>query len=66
MITYKDVTLKAEWMGHPKGSRIKLNSFTADLLTNRGSAKEEDVKDKEVKEPKRDKMIRAPKISKSL
>ena len=65
-IEYKKVRLKAEWMGHPKGSILMLNAMKVADLVSRNSAKiiteknEEGLKAKDVASPPIDKMITKP------
>lgn len=48
MIQYRSVKLKANWLGHPKGSILKINTVKADELISRKSAVE--VKEEEMTE----------------
>ena len=62
------VKLKAEWMGHPKGSIITMREDAARLLVARKSAvviEPKPAKPKDVQDPIKDKMMR-PRRSKAL
>ena len=74
---FKMIKLKAEWLGHPKGSVLTLQSAKADDLMSRGCAAEVDVdkptekgpttpsaETKEVERPAVDKMVKRPTRSK--
>jgi len=69
-IDYYPVKLLREWMGHPKGSKLTLAAFMANELIGRRTAKlltEKQVgkeKNKELKEPVKDKMFKRPGKSK--
>lgn len=59
-IKWTELKLKAEWMGHPKGSILTLNSLVADDLFTRKVAvpAKNSKKLKSVASPPQDKMMR--------
>ncbi len=71
---FKTVKLKAEWLGHSKGSEVTIQTPKADELISRGVAKEvlvekptekvPSVKTKQVEKPAVDKQVKRPARSK--
>jgi len=59
-IKWTKLKLKAEWMGHPKGTVMAMNSIMADRLFARKTAVpvENIKKEKSVASPPQDKMMR--------
>jgi len=58
-IVFTPIKLKAEWLGHKKGSILSLNESAAQSLLKRGAAVlVEKEKQKDIPSPPKDKMMK--------
>ena len=57
-MTFVTLKLKSNWLGHPKGSTVTVNSFAAQSILDRKGATLVGVK--ALENPKKDKMLTAP------